>query len=88
MLDKFQRTLFVLSAQDKIRRLVERCDICLTKERSIKPRMGPHIWSTVGNVGEKVFINLVSFSKTVRKNCYLLTVQDGFTRSASASSDF
>jgi len=30
-LDKFQRTLFVLSAPDKIRRLVERCDVCLTK---------------------------------------------------------
>ena len=40
--------------------------------------------STVGNVGEKVFIDLVSMSETVRKNCYLLTVQDGFTRFASA----
>ena len=34
-LDKFQRTFFTLSARDKIRRLVERCDVCLTKERSI-----------------------------------------------------
>ena len=32
MLDKFQRTFFVLSARDRIRRIVERCDICLTKE--------------------------------------------------------
>ena len=31
-LDKFQRTFFVLSARDRIRRIVERCDICLTKE--------------------------------------------------------
>jgi len=46
--------------------------------------MGPHIPSTVGNVGEKVFIDLVSMSETVRKNRYLLTVQDGFTRFASA----
>jgi len=35
-------------------------------------------------VGEKVFIGLVSMSETVRKNRYLLTVQDGFTRFASA----
>ena len=46
--------------------------------------MGPHVPSTLGNVGKKVFIDLVSFSKTVRKNCYLLTVQDGFTSFASA----
>jgi len=46
--------------------------------------MGPHVPSTVGNMGEKVFIDLVSMSETVRKNRYLLTVQDGFTRFASA----
>ena len=46
--------------------------------------MGPSVPSTVGNVGEKVFIDLVSFSETVEKHCYLLTVQDGFTRFASA----
>ena len=40
--------------------------------------------ASVGNVGEKVFIDLVSMSETVRKNHYLLTVQDGFTRFASA----
>ena len=50
-LDKFQRTFFTMSAREKIRRLVERCDTCLT----------------VGNVGEKVFIDLVSMSETVRK---------------------
>ena len=32
MLDKFQSTSFVLSAWDKIRRLVER-NICLTKKK-------------------------------------------------------
>ena len=46
--------------------------------------MGPNVPSTVGNFGEKVFIDLVSFSETLRKNHYLLTVQDGFTRFASA----
>ena len=40
--------------------------------------------STVRNVGEKVFIDLVSKSETVRKNPYMLKVQDGFTRFASA----
>ena len=40
--------------------------------------------STMGNVGEKVFIDLVSMSETVRKNRYMLMEQDGFTRFASA----
>ena len=84
MLDKFQRTFFVLKARDKIRRLVEHCDICLTKERSIKPMMGPHVPSAVGNIGEKVFFDLVTLSETVRKNSYLFTLQDGFTRFPSA----
>ena len=44
MIDKFQRTFFVLSARDK-----------------------------------KVFIDLVTLSETVRKNSYLLTLQDRFT---------
>ena len=40
--------------------------------------------TTVGNVRDKLFIDLVSMSETVRQNRYLLTVQDGFTRFASA----
>ena len=47
-------------------------------------KTGPHVPSVVGNVGEKIFIDLVSMSETVRKNRYMLTVQDGFTRFASA----
>ena len=38
----------------------------------------------MGNIGEKVFIDLVWMSETVRKNRYMLTVKDGFTRFASA----
>ena len=83
-LDKFQRTLFIMSICNKIRRLVEQCDVCLAKERSIKVKTGPHVPCVVGNVGEKLFIDLVSMSETVRKNHYMLTVQDGFTRFASA----
>ena len=84
MLDKFQRTFFAMSAREKIRRLVGQCNTCLAKERSIQAKRGPHMPSTVGNVGEKVFIDLVWMSKTVRKKRYMLTVQDGFTRFASA----
>ena len=83
-LDKFQRTFFVMSVREKVRRLVDQCNTCLAKERSIKAKRGPHMPSTVGNEGEKAFIDLVSMSETVRNNCYLLTVQDGFTRFASA----
>ena len=84
MTDKFQRTFFTMSGREKICRLVDRCNTCLAKERSIQAKRGPHMPSTVGNVGEKVFIDLVWMSETVRKNCYMLTVQDGFTRFASA----
>ena len=83
-LDKFQRTFFTMSAREKIRRLVDPCNTCLAKEKSIQAKRGPHVPSTVGNVGEKLFIDLVSMSETVRKNRNLLTVQDGFTRFASA----
>ena len=58
-----------MSDREKIRRLVDQL------------RTVP---STVGNVGEKSFIDLVSMSETVGKYRYLLTVQDGFTRFASA----
>ena len=71
MLDKFQRTFFAMSAREKIQRLVDRCNTCLAKERSIQAKRGPHLPSTVGNVGENVFIDLVSMSKTVRKNRYM-----------------
>ena len=83
-LDKFQRTFFAMSAHEKIHRLVDRCNTCLAKERSIQAKRGPHVPSTMGNVGEKVFVDLVSMSETMRKNCYMLTVQYGFTRFASA----
>ena len=45
--------------------------------------MGPHMPSTVGNITDKVFIDLLTLSETVRKNCYLLTVQDKFKRFTS-----
>ena len=36
MLDKFQETFFIRSACDENRRLVERCNIGLSKERKIE----------------------------------------------------
>lgn len=42
-LDKLQIKFFILSARDKIRKLVERCDMCLVKERGIKAKRGPHV---------------------------------------------
>ena len=56
---------------------MDQCNTCLAKERSIQAKTGPHVPSTVGNVGEKIFIDLVSMPETVRKN-HMLTVQDGF----------
>ena len=61
-LHKFQRTFFIMSAHEKIRKLVEPCDVCLAKERSIKVKRVPHEPSTVGNVGEKVFIDCFATS--------------------------
>ena len=74
----------MLSAQDKIRIMGEKCDQCIVKECSVKQRVGIHVPSMVGNVGEKMFIDLVSMSETVRGNCYLLTVQNGFSHFSSA----
>ena len=39
-LDKFQRAFFTMSAHEKIRRLVDGCNTCLAKERSIQTREG------------------------------------------------
>ena len=50
-LDKFQRTFFAMSDRENIGRLVNRCNTCLAKEKSIQAKRGPHLPSTVGNVG-------------------------------------
>ena len=62
----------MMSALEKIRRLVDWCDTCLAIERSFKAKRGPQVPSTVGNTGEKVFIDLVSMSETVRKNRFFI----------------
>ena len=77
---KFLKGFFILSARQKIRFLNCRCDTCLTKERSMPVRAGEHIPSLTGYVGEKLYVDLVSMSETIRGNQYMLTVEDSFSR--------
>ena len=80
MLNKFLKGFFMLSARQKLRFLNGGCDTCLTKERSMLVRTGEHVPSLTGYVGEKLYIDLVSMSDTVRGNPYLLTAGDSFSR--------
>ena len=79
-LNKFLRGFFMFSARTKLRFLNEGCDTCIVKERSVPVRSGIHQPSLTGYVGEKLYIDLVSMSDTVRGNRYLLTAEDSFSR--------
>ena len=70
----------MLSARQKLRFLNGGCDTCLTKEQSMPVRTGEHVPSLTVYVGEKLYIDLVSISDTVRGNQYLLTSEDIFSR--------
>ena len=59
------------------------CDTCLNKEQSMPVRTGEHVSSLMGNVGEKLYIDLVSMSDTVGGNQYLLKAEDSFSRYCS-----
>ena len=76
---KFTRGFFMLSPRPKLRYLNEGCDTCIVKERSVPSRVGEHVPSLTGYVGEKLYIDLVSMSDTVRGNRYLLTAEDSFS---------
>ena len=67
-LNKFLRRFFMLSARPKLRILNEGCDTCVVKEKSMPARTGIHMPSLTGYVGEKLYIDLVSMSYTVRGN--------------------
>ena len=71
-LNKFLKGFFMLSARTKLRFLNAGCDTCIVKERSVPARSGIHLPSLTGYVGEKLYIDLVSMSVTVRGNRYLL----------------
>ena len=71
---------FLLSARQKIRFLNGGCDTFLTKEQRMPVRTREHVPSLTGYVGEKLYVDLVSMSDTMRGNQYLLTTEDSFSR--------
>ena len=79
-LNKFLKGFFLLSAKQKIRFLNGRCDTCLTTEQSMPVQTGEHVPSLTGYVGEKLYLDLVSMSKTMRGNRYMLRAEDSFSR--------
>ena len=78
-LNKFLRGFFMLSARQKLRFLNGGCDTCIVKERSMPVRTGVHVLSLKGYVGEKLYVDLVSMSDTMRGNLYLLAAEDSFS---------
>ena len=70
----------MFSPRDKLQYLNDGCDVCIVKERSIPARVKVHVPSLTGYVGEKLYIDLVSMSDTVRGNRYILTAEDSFSR--------
>ena len=80
MLNKFLRGFFMMSARQKLRFLNGGCDTCIVKEGIMPIRTGVQVSSLTGYVGEKLYLDLVSMSDTVRENRYLLTEEDSFSR--------
>ena len=68
MLNKFHRGFVMLSARQKLRFLNGRCDTCIAKERSMPVRTREHVPSLTGYIREKLYVDLVSMSDTVRGN--------------------
>ena len=58
----------MISARQKLRFLNGGCDTCKVKERSMPVRTKEHVPSLMGYVGEKLFVDLVSMSDTLRGN--------------------
>ena len=79
-LNKFLKGFFMLSVRQKLRFLNGGCDTCIAKEQSMLVRTREHIPSLTEYVGEKLHIDLVSMSDTMRGNRYLLTAEDSFSR--------
>ena len=73
-LNQFLKVFFLLSARQKIRFLNGGYDTCLTKEQSMPARTRVHVPSLAGFVGEKLYVDLVSMSDTIRhtlwSRCY------------------
>ena len=75
-MSKLLKGFFLLSARQKIRFLNGRCNTYLTKERSMPVRTGEYVPSLTGYVGEKLYVDLVSMLETIRRNRYMLKVED------------
>ena len=58
-LNKFLKRFFTFSARNKLLYLNDGCDVCIVKERSVPARVGEHVPSLTGYVGEKLYIHLV-----------------------------
>ena len=71
-LNKFLKGFFMQSARHKIHFLNGGCDTCLTKEQIISVRAVEHVPLLTGNVGEKLYVDLVSMLETIRENRYML----------------
>ena len=67
-LNKFLKGFFLLSVRQKVRFLNGGCDTCLTKEWSMPVRTVVHVPSLAGYVGEKLYVDLLSMSETIRGN--------------------
>ena len=78
-LNKFPKGFFLLSTRQKICFLNSECDTCLTKEWSMPVRTGVHVPFLAGYVGEKLYMDLVSMSETIRGNQYMLMAEDSFS---------
>ena len=78
-IEQIIKGFFLLSARQKIRFLNGRCDTCLTKERSMPDRTGVHVPLLAGYVGEKLYVDLVNMSETIRGNQYMLTMGNSFS---------
>ena len=73
MLNKFLKGFLMLLERQELRFLNGGCDTCLTtKEQSMPVKTGEHIPSLRGYVGEKLYIDLLSVSDTIRGNQYLV----------------
>ena len=62
----------MLSAKLKLRFLNGGCDTFIVKKRSMPVRIGEHVQSLTGYIGEKLYVDLVAMSDTVRRNCDVL----------------
>ena len=78
-LNKFLKGFFMLSARQKIHYLNGGCDTCLTKEGSMPVQTGEHVPLLTGYIREKLYVDLVSMSETMRGNRYVLMVLDSFS---------